>query len=839
MGCRVCRARKVKCDGRPNGCRNCERLQLDCVGDGVPTSLEAADDDEAAAASAPVSLRKIRTYRSCQSCRLSKTKCSGNRPRCTRCAAKGIDCLYDGGSAPRWTSSLLKRLSSDPGDAPLSPPLAASDSKPVAVPPPRPSSPPPSPLDTKAERRRGLEPLEPEPERDSKRRRGKLDDSVDDGAAAQPTSPVAISHPLSWLLSPELPPSRQLRRVVEQYFANVHPLRCFAFVHKPSFMRQLDKGLVSDDESALLHIICAHGARFLVLSSCLQGDLTPPPAVLRTAGNQWAKRAEYLLLANFGRISVQRLMTAILLHDFDFRLGEYGQALMISGLAVRMAHALRINMEYSADVLCAEPDAAAPSVASRESRRRLMWACYVLDAWAGSGVDQLTLLRENDIKIQLPCNERNFGLRIPSVTETLAVGHVLQFLPPATVPRRPAANMGIMAYYIRAVALWKRIVRYVNHLHPNTPPWQPDSPFAALDADLHLWRRELPDFVEYSTETIYARLDSNQFGALVLLHCTYHHNYLELYKITMPDLFKLAKPVAFPPEHREFLQTAQANCYYHAQRIADILAEAADHGARFLSDSLLPFFVYDSSRVLLYYVARLLDPARPDADSKMRDAVRAVESNRRVLRLMSTLFPIAQSLSATIERWLFKVQQTVGQDDLVSSLRSEHRLEAHRSEILNGGHGSSGGPVPSDFMLPPLSMQPPLSGGEGDKRAAGDESPGTGSAGWSTVNPNAGSGGPASWDGTSLAAHQLVGLSQMVPVRSSLQHERPVSLPSLPSRGPAAAAAAAAQPMCEALDLDDLQNFLSWDMYGIMEMGGGVANDDMDDSISQSWTGAI
>lgn len=65
----------------------------------------------------------------------------------------------------------------------------------------------------------------------------------------------------SRLLSADLPATRNLRRVVEQYFANVHPLRCFAFVHKPSFMRQLDKGFTSDDESALLHIICAHGAK--------------------------------------------------------------------------------------------------------------------------------------------------------------------------------------------------------------------------------------------------------------------------------------------------------------------------------------------------------------------------------------------------------------------------------------------------------------------------------------------------------------------------------------------------------------------------------------------------
>ncbi|KAJ6441592.1 fungal transcriptional regulatory protein [Purpureocillium lavendulum] len=825
----------VKCDGRPNGCRNCERLQLDCVGDdGTPLLLldggaSEGKQQQQQPGGGLAALRKIRTYRSCQSCRLSKTKCNGDRPRCARCVAKGAECVYDGGSAPRWTRSLKRgsgsgsvdvkaeRLdgesrSPDAEGALTSPAAAAGGSAAT-------TSPDGGMLDAD------------DAASSSRASEGRHGQGLSMGGSGD----VTPSHPLSWLLSPELPAGRSLRRVVEQYFANVHPLRCFAFVHKPSFMRQLDRGFASDDESALLHIICAHGAKFLLLGSGA-GDLTPPPppAGLRGAGNQWARRAEYLLLANFGKISVQRLMTAILLHDFHFRLGEYGQALMISGLAVRMAHALKINAEYNADVLCAdERDAAAPSVASRESRRRLMWACYVLDAWAGSGVDQLTLLRESDIKIQLPCNERNFGLRIPSVTETLGVGHVLQFLPPAIVPRRPAANMGIMAYYIRVVALWKRIVRYVagHGLHAGPPPWQPDSPFAALDADLHLWRRELPDFVEYSTETIYARLDSNQLGALVLIHCTYHHNYLELYKITMPDLFKLAAPF-----HHEFLHTMQANCYYHAAQIADILAEAAEHGARLLSDSLLPFFIYDSSRVMLYYVARLLDPTRPDAEAKMRDAIRAVESNNRVLRLMSTLFPVAQSLSTTIERWLAKVQRAKSQDDLVSSLQSEHRLEATRSELLNGARESS------EFLLPPLhSLARSGSSATPDKRTPGLSTGGgtvsvPESPTWSTVNPNAASG---SWDGTSAAAHQLVGLSAQAAQASSLQHERPV-VPQQQqlAQGPPVKRQGS-QPMCEALDLDDLQNFLSWDMYGIMEMGGGVFNDDMDDSVSQSWTGAI
>lgn len=93
---------QVKCDGRPNGCRNCERLQLECVADDGSTASGKRT------AVSPVALRKIRTYRSCQSCRLSKTKCNGDRPKCSRCAAKLISCMYDGGATPRWTRNLDK-----------------------------------------------------------------------------------------------------------------------------------------------------------------------------------------------------------------------------------------------------------------------------------------------------------------------------------------------------------------------------------------------------------------------------------------------------------------------------------------------------------------------------------------------------------------------------------------------------------------------------------------------------------------------------------------------------------------------------------------------------------
>lgn len=112
----------------------------------------------------------------------------------------------------------------------------------------------------------------------------------------------------------------------------------------------------------------------------------------------------------------------------------------------------------------------------------------------------------------------------------------------------------------------------------------------------------------------------------------------------MPDLFKLRKPLTFPPDQQEFVQSVQADCYFHALQISNILRGIAEHGPRLFSDSLLPFFVYESSRVMLYYIVQLLNPSRSDAKAKVKEAIKAVESNNSVMRIMSPMFPVAETL---------------------------------------------------------------------------------------------------------------------------------------------------------------------------------------------------
>jgi hypothetical protein len=153
-----------------------------------------------------------------------------------------------------------------------------------------------------------------------------------------------------------------------------------------------------------------------------------------------------------------RSQATVLLYDHELRVGNYSAAFLLSGLAVRMAQALQINLEYSPDILCTE-NTSGPSASAKESRRRLMWSCYIMDSWVGSGVDQLTLINAKDLQIQLPCDDQSFLLQIPRITEMMEPGRVLNLIPAALRPHCPAENLGMMAYFVRIVELRKRVLR--------------------------------------------------------------------------------------------------------------------------------------------------------------------------------------------------------------------------------------------------------------------------------------------------------------------------------------------------------------------------------------------
>ena len=175
-------------------------------------------------------------------------------------------------------------------------------------------------------------------------------------------------------------------------------------------------------------------------------------------------------------------------------------------------------------------------------------------------------------------------------------------------------------------------------------PWAPGAEFATLLDEIAVWKASQPSWLAFSSDNIYIRRASSQLGALFLVHCMYHHVLCDLHRISLPNLFKISEPFVFPPEQFPFMAEMQTTCFESAQQVSVITATTLQHGVRYLADAIVPSLVYNSSRIMLYYTARILDRTKPDAPTIIKRTIELIEQNNQALREMSQLYPIAEPL---------------------------------------------------------------------------------------------------------------------------------------------------------------------------------------------------
>lgn len=269
---------------------------------------------------------------------------------------------------------------------------------------------------------------------------------------------------LSWLQEETLPNEQdRLIELIEAFFINIQPLRSFGFIHKPSVLEQFDgrdwsAAWQAHQPGALLLVICALGAKFCAFNHCNTSQLADGRAL--AAGSQWARRAQELVFSSLNKASVETTMAIVLLHEHELRMGNYANAFMLTGLGIRMAQALQLNLESCPDVLCSGGKGL--SATTKESRRRLMWAIYIMDSWVGGGVDEVTLLNEADLQIQLPCSDLSFELQHPCIVEVLEPDSYLSFTTAEDRTRGNVDAVDIHGHFIRLVGLRRKVMVYVN-----------------------------------------------------------------------------------------------------------------------------------------------------------------------------------------------------------------------------------------------------------------------------------------------------------------------------------------------------------------------------------------
>lgn len=252
--------------------------------------------------------------------------------------------------------------------------------------------------------------------------------------------------------------------------------------------------------------------------------------------------------------------------------------------------------------------------------------------------------------------------------------------------------------------------RYIKHLDTASPPWHPDSEFAQLDNELRSWYNNLPANLQFTPTTLYIRAETSQVGALCALHYAYHQTMCDLYRVGTPSLYRLRSAFEFPPERQSFLAHVRYTLFCHARSLATIMAEALRHGPHAIADSWLPTVLYDSCKIMLFYLTQLIDPQGEEGRRLMTETIPLVRKNVEALKIMRGMFAAAGPLSKAAEAMLGKVLEGAGHvkgghSFLTEDPYAEENEEGEDEEVKGRdvGHHKPAQSAPDD-VLNPLSI---------------------------------------------------------------------------------------------------------------------------------------
>lgn len=256
---------------------------------------------------------------------------------------------------------------------------------------------------------------------------------------------------------------------------------------------------------------------------------------------------------------------------------------MLGGMATRMAYALQLHRELDHDPLGRKTENNSElSFTDMEIRRRTMWACFLMDRFTSSGTERPMFADEDIIKVQLPVKECNFQMEIPGPTESLD-GQVPNPVKSDTSDTGrlsdPQGNMGVAAYMIRVIALWGRVIKYLNMGGKDRdayPMWDPKSQYAELRRQASYFKTSLPAELRNTCENLKIHAAENLGNQFLFMHTASNQVVLFLHRFAIPTAPGGRNPKEMP---KTFLAEAAPAALDAASQISDLINDAAEYRA--------------------------------------------------------------------------------------------------------------------------------------------------------------------------------------------------------------------------------------------------------------------
>lgn len=387
----------------------------------------------------------------------------------------------------------------------------------------------------------------------------------------------------------DFPDSSLQYSLVKRFFSGISQTKLMGFLHEPSFMLRLNEGYEESlDDKLLLLSICA-------VSTKENYSLNPQ---LWERGIKWSQHALCLLMTSLDKVTVERLMTIVLIYEHELRVGNYGACFLLSSLSTRYTQALQLNFEPTT-----ESGQTFRTVVDKESRRRLMWCCYINESIMASGIGQIQMVNLRNIQIQLPMSDEYFMFRKDCVTEKLVSNGSVSADNQLGGEKE---KMDHRALLVKIVYLREKVLSYVKRFDKDVQIWNASSEFNLILQELNNWEEALPEAFILDDTVVYIQREKGLLHALLHIHLLYHLCYCDLYRIILPGLSYAMKQQIDSVQltaPTKFLESCQDSCFAHACELSSIMKLAMEHksyGA--MADPGDMIAAHEASRVEILYM---------------------------------------------------------------------------------------------------------------------------------------------------------------------------------------------------------------------------------------------
>lgn len=206
-----------------------------------------------------------------------------------------------------------------------------------------------------------------------------------------------------------------------------------------------------------------------------------------------------------------------------------------------------------------------------------MWACFLMDRFNSSGTDRPTFIKEETLKIPLPIKEKNFQLEdMPGLTESLH-GDVPTVSSSEELEKADAKNnMGVAAYVIKAIAVWGRVINYLNQggkTLDDKSMWEADSDYTRLIKQAEDMATSLPESLVYNSDNLHLHDTEGMANQYLFLHIAIQQNilFLSRFAVSSPNASSLQD---IP---KSFVTKAGAKAFGAANRISELLRDSESY----------------------------------------------------------------------------------------------------------------------------------------------------------------------------------------------------------------------------------------------------------------------